>query len=107
MSVNVAIPEIESQRDDPLLYESLSKLRAAIQTNANRLIAGRAVLVAGVVTISCSSVGPTSRITCTSSRDAGTPGRLSWGGLRTGMSFVISSDSATDTSTIDWHLVNE
>lgn len=63
---------------------------------------GVATLVAGTVTVSNTSVTANSRIFLTSNVDGGTPGWLRVSAKTVGTSFVITSSSASDTSTVAW-----
>jgi hypothetical protein len=67
---------------------------------------GTAVLVAGTVTITTGAVlTANTMILLTSQVDGGTPGWLRVSSKIIGTSFTITSDSATDTSTVLWALV--
>lgn len=65
---------------------------------------GTATLVAGTVTVSNTSVTASTRIHLTRAATGGTVGHLSYT-VSAGVSFTISSSSGTDTSTINWLLV--
>lgn len=65
---------------------------------------GTAVLVAGTVTISNTSVTATSRILLTSQSDGGTPGFVRVSARVAGTSFTITSSNALDTSTIAYEI---
>lgn len=65
---------------------------------------GRAVLVAGTVTVTTAEVRAGDNITLTRVVTGGTVGHLSVGTIVAGTSFVIDSSSATDTSTIYWEI---
>lgn len=75
-----------------------------VKTGANAKI-GTAVLAAGTVTVANSSVTANSRIFVTSNTDGGTPGWLRVSAKTVSTSFVITSSSATDTSTVAWMIV--
>lgn len=66
---------------------------------------GTAVLVAGTVTVSNTSVTANSRIFLTSNADGGTPGFLRVSGRTAATSFTITSSNAADTSTVAWLIV--
>lgn len=66
---------------------------------------GTAVLVAGTVTVANTSVTANTRILLTSQVDGGTVGFLRVSTRTAATSFVITSSSATDTSTVAWLLV--
>ena len=69
-------------------------------------IVGTAALVAGTVTVSTTSVSAASKIFVTHATPGGTMGHLSQGTIVAGTSFVINSNSGTDTSTVNWWIVN-
>lgn len=75
-----------------------------IKTGTNAKI-GTSVLVAGTVTVANTSVTANSRIFLTSQVNGGTPGFLRITAKTVGTSFVITSSSATDTSTIAWMII--
>jgi hypothetical protein len=77
-------------------------LRVPEGTNAKM---GTATLVGGAATVSNTSVTATSRIYLTSQVDGGTPGFLRVSTRTAGTSFVITSSSGTDTSTVAYMLV--
>lgn len=66
---------------------------------------GTSVLVAGMVTVSNTSVTASSRIFVTSQTDGGTPGFLRITAKTASTSFVITSSNAADTSTVAWFIV--
>lgn len=66
---------------------------------------GTATLVAGAATVSNTSVTANTRIFAFSQTDGGTPGWLRVSAKTAGTSFVITSSSASDTSTVAWLLV--
>lgn len=75
-----------------------------VKTGTNAKI-GTAVLAAGTVTVANNSVTANSRIFLTSNTDGGTPGWLRVSAKTVGTSFVITSSSATDTSTVAWTII--
>ena len=70
------------------------------------LVYGRAVLVAGTVTVNTAEVFASDNIHLTQVVTGGTPGHLSVGTIVAGTSFVINSSSGTDTSTVFWEIVH-
>lgn len=74
-----------------------------IKTGANKTM-GSAVLVGGTVTVNNTTVTANSILFLTRSATGGTVGHLSYT-ISAGASFTINSSSATDTSTINWLLV--
>lgn len=75
-----------------------------VKTGTNSKI-GTATLVSGSSTVSNTSVTANSRIFLTSQTDGGTPGFLRVSAKTVNTSFVITSSSALDTSTVAWHIV--
>lgn len=61
---------------------------------------GTCTLVAGTCTMSTTAVTANSRILCTSQVDGGTPGYLRVSSRTAGTSYVVTSGSGSDTSTI-------
>lgn len=76
----------------------------SIKTGANAKI-GTSVLVAGTVTVANTSVTANSRIFLTSQVDGGTVGFLRITAKTAATSFVITSSSILDTSTVAWMIV--
>lgn len=75
-----------------------------IKTGTNAKI-GTSVLVAGTVTVANTSVTANSRIFLTSQVDGGTVGFLRITAKTAATSFVITSSSLLDTSTVAWMIV--
>lgn len=75
-----------------------------VKTGANAKI-GTAVLVGGTVTVANTSVTANSRIFLTSQLDGGTPGFLRVTAKTAATSFVITSSSVLDTSTVAWNII--
>lgn len=73
-------------------------------TTSTGASSGRAVLVAGTVTVSTAEVLASDNITLSRDVAGGTLGHLSIGTITAGTSFVINSSSATDTSTVYWEI---
>jgi len=71
-------------------------------------ITGTATLAAGTVTVSTTSVTANSFVFVSYNTTAGTPGsvRAPQASIVAGTSFVISSTSGTDTSTVNWFVIN-
>ena len=67
---------------------------------------GQATLSAGTVTVDNTSVTASSLIFLTNAGASGTVGTLSVGTITAGTSFVINSSSSTDTSKVNWLIVN-
>lgn len=74
----------------------------APKSGVGPLAEGRAVLVAGTVTVSTPAASSTNVFILTNCVTGGTAGLLSVGTVTAGTSFVINSASATDTSTVCW-----
>lgn len=80
-----------------------NKIKIPTGTNSS---AGQATLVGGTVTVSTTAVTASSLIFLTNGGVSGTQGFLSVGTITAGTSFVINSSSGTDTSTINWIIIN-
>jgi len=82
-----------------------NKLKIATGSNASM---GTATLVAGTVTVSTTAVATGSTIFLTCNTPGGTQGFLSApaASIVNGTSFVINSSSVTDTSTVNWWIIN-
>lgn len=78
-----------------------------IGTPANPSI-GTATLVGGTVTVNTTSVATGSKIFVSRNTSSGTVGHLSVpdASIVNGTSFVINSSSGTDTSTVNWWIIN-
>lgn len=74
----------------------------------NRIIGSTATLVGGTVTVSSTAVTASSKIFVTVNTPGGTQGFLSvpTASIVAGASFVINSSSASETSTVNWMIVN-
>lgn len=81
-------------------------LNVGTGTNISQIKHGRATLVGGTVTVSDTSVTANSRIFVSSAVDGGVPGWLRVSARSAGVSFTILSSSGTDTSQVDWMIVN-
>jgi hypothetical protein len=66
---------------------------------------GASALTGGTVTVATTQVTASSRIFLTSQVDGGTPGWLRVSDRTAATSFVITSSSGTDTSTVGWMIV--
>ncbi len=80
-----------------------NKIKITTGTNAS---VGSSVLVAGTVTVSTTAVTASSKIFITRGITGGTVGELSIGTITAGTSFVINSVSSSETSTVNWWIVN-
>jgi parallel beta-helix repeat protein len=74
-------------------------------TPIKRITFGTAVLVAGTVSPTATTVTANTRIFLTSQADGGTPGWLRVTARSVGANFTITSSSATDTSTVAYVLI--
>jgi len=81
-----------------------NKLKIATGSNASAGVSG--AMTAGTITISTTAVTASSLIYLTHASVGGTVGVLSVGTITAGTSFVINSSSASDTSTVNWWIVN-
>lgn len=66
---------------------------------------GQAVLVGGTVEVSNTSVTDDTRIILSHANTSGTLGHLYISARSAGVSFTITSSSGTDTSTVNWLLI--
>ena len=85
---------------------SVNGLNVGTGTNISQIKHGRATLVGGTITVSDASVTANSRIFVSSAVGGGTPGWLRVSARSAGVSFTILSSSGTDTSQVDWLLIN-
>lgn len=81
-----------------------NKIKIATGSNASAGVSG--AMTAGTITISTTAVTASSLIYLTHASVGGTVGILSVGTITAGTSFVINSSSASDTSTVNWWIVN-
>lgn len=84
----------------------LTKLN--VTTGSNASIGTSAAMVAGTVTVSTTAVTASSIIFVSRNTAGGTTGNLSapTASIVAGTSFVINSSSNTDTSTVNWWIIN-
>jgi hypothetical protein len=85
---------------------SVNGLNVGTGTNISQIKHGRATLVGGTITVSDASVTANSRIFVCGAVDGGTPGWLRVSARSAGVSITILSSSGTDTSQVDWLLIN-
>ncbi len=80
-----------------------------VPTTGPAALAGTATLVAGTVTVSTTAVAAGSLILVSYNTTAGTTGavRAPQASIVAGTSFVISSTSGTDTSTVNWFIASQ
>ena len=86
-----------------LLNTAGNKIKIATGTNAS---VGTATLVAGTVTVSTTAALTASKIFVTVVTPGGTQGFISVPTITNATSFVINSTSATETSTVNWWIIN-
>jgi len=86
-----------------LLGTAGNKIKITTGTNAS---VGTATLVAGTVTVSTTAALTASLIYVTVKTPGGTQGFLSVPTITNATSFVINSTSATETSTVNWWIIN-
>ena len=79
------------------------KLNIATGSNAS---IGSATLVGGTVTVATTAVTTNSKIFVTVTTPSGTQGFLSTPTITNATSFVINSTSATETSVVNWWIIN-
>lgn len=90
--------------DDDLSLKTAGK-GLSIKEGSNAKM-GTATLVGGAATVATTAVGATSRVFLTSQVDGGTPGWLRVSTRTAATSFVITSSSGTDTSTVAWVILD-
>ncbi len=90
--------------DDDLAFTTTGKSIKVKEGGANAKL-GIVTLVAGTATVNTSSVTNNSRIFLTNQSQGGTAGILRTSARNSGVSFTITSSSATDTSIIAWFIV--
>ena len=76
----------------------------SLKDGANKRM-GQAVLVAGMVAVSNTTVTANTRIFLSHANTSGTLGHLYISARSAGVSFTITSSSNTDTSTVNWLLI--
>lgn len=81
-----------------------NKIKIATGSNASAGVSG--AMTGGTITISTTAVTASSLIYLTHASVGGTVGVLSVGTVTAGTSFVINSSSGSDTSTVNWWIVN-
>ena len=89
-----------------ILQSSNTAVNSAFNRFSSGPYAGRAVLVAGTVTVSTAEVISSDNIVLSRVVTGGTTGQLSVGTITGGTSFVINSSNAADTSTVFWQIVH-
>lgn len=103
-SITATLGNITATNGNLVLGTAGNKL--SITTGANASIGISAAMTAGSITISTTAVTASSIIMLTAKTPGGTPGILSVGTITAGTSFVINSSSGTDTSTVQWLIIN-
>jgi hypothetical protein len=93
-------PTTQSVRDN---FQAAKDEIEVLQDQLTR--SGTAVLVAGTVTVNDASITADSRIFLTANTPGGTPGWLHVSARSDGVSFTITSSSATDTSTVAYFIL--
>ena len=83
-----------------------NKLVIHATTAASDSIGTSVAMTAGAVVISTTAVTASSIIFLTMNTPGGTPGYLSYGSINPGVGFRINSTSATDTSTVNYLIIN-
>lgn len=84
------------------LTQAGNKIKVATGSNAS---IGTATLVAGTVTVNTTAMGANSFLFYQRKTAGGTTGKYSYTQVN-GTSFTINSDSNTDTSTLNWWIIN-
>ena len=99
---------LETNSANKLAYTDGSTTRGFVQVNktsGTSQTSNIATLVAGTVTVNTTEALTASNIQLTTKTPGGTPGFLSYS-IVDGVSFTITSSSATDTSTVGWVIIN-
>lgn len=103
-TLTATLGDITATNGNLVLGTAGNKLR--ITTGSNASIGTSAAMTAGSITISTTAVTASSIIFLTHATTAGTLGNLYVGTITAGTSFVINSSSNTDTSTVNWLIIN-
>jgi hypothetical protein len=80
--------------------------KLTIATGSNASLGTSGVLSSGTVTVATTAVTAASKIFLTRAVAGGTLGNLSVGTITANTSFTITSDSSSDTSTVNWLIIN-
>lgn len=93
--------------DEQRFLKGLSTTNLKMDLTGAAPTAGTATLVGGTVVVATTAITANSRIMLTRNTPGGTVGDLSAPSASrvVGTSFVINSDSGTDTSTVDWMVI--
>lgn len=105
-SITATLGNITATNGNLVLSTAGNKI--SIATGANASVGTSVAMTAGTVTVSTTAVTASSKIFLTANTPGGTPGILSapTASIVAGTSFVINSSSNTDTSTVNWWIVN-
>lgn len=103
-AILAASGDIRAGNGNVTLGTAGNKINVATGSNASIGVSG--TLTAGTITISTTAVTSSSKIFLTVAAPAGVQGILSVGTIVNGTSFVINSTSATETSTVNWWIIN-
>lgn len=103
-SVTATSGNLTASNGNLVLGTAGNKIQIATGTNASVGTSG--AMTAGTVTVNTTAVTASSLIFLTVKTPGGTQGILSVGTITAGTSFVINSSSNTDTSTVQWLIIN-
>jgi hypothetical protein len=105
-TLTATLGDITATNGNLVLSTAGNKL--SIATGADASVGTSAAMVAGTVTVNTTAVTASSLIFLTVNTPGGTQGTLSapTASIVAGTSFVINSSSNTDTSTVNWWIVN-
>ncbi len=105
-TLTATLGDITATDGDLVLGTAGNKINIAVGANAS--VGTSAAMTAGAITIATTSVTASSIIFLTTNTIAGTPGTLSApvASIVAATSFDIVSSSATDTSTVNWIIIN-
>jgi len=80
--------------------------KLSIATGSNASLGTSSALSSGNVTVATTAVTSSSKIFLTRAVAGGTLGNLSVGTISAGVNFTITCDSSSDTSTVNWLIIN-
>lgn len=97
-----------AQTDEQRFQKGVSITNLKMDATGAAPTVGTATLVAGTVTVNTTAITVNSKVFFARNTPGGTLGNLSApaASVVAGVSFVLNSDSATETSTVNWWIVN-
>ena len=103
-TITATVGNITATNGNVVLGTAGNKLTIATGSNASLGTSG--ALASGTVTVATTAVTAASKIFLTRAVAGGTQGNLSVGTITANTSFTITSDSSSDTSTVNWLIIN-